>query len=76
MRPGNLPARTRQQHLTPSRLSTAKPERASALLRQTYRLVSEGVFSPLPVETFPVRVTDGWVEIGLTGSLGPAGGLA
>ena len=22
-----------------------------------------------PVETFPVRVTDGWVEIGLTGSL-------
>jgi len=24
-----------------------------------------------PVETFPVRVTDGWVEIGLTGSLAP-----
>jgi 3-phenylpropionate/trans-cinnamate dioxygenase ferredoxin subunit len=22
-----------------------------------------------PVETFPIRVTDGWVEIGLTGSL-------
>jgi hypothetical protein len=22
-----------------------------------------------PVETFPTRVTDGWVEIGLTGSL-------
>jgi 3-phenylpropionate/trans-cinnamate dioxygenase ferredoxin subunit len=29
-----------------------------------------------PVETFPVRVADGWVEIGLTGSLGPGCGLA
>ena len=26
-----------------------------------------------PVETFPVRVIEGWVEIGLTGSLAPAG---
>ena len=25
-----------------------------------------------PVETFPTRVTDGWVEIGLTGSLSSA----
>ena len=29
-----------------------------------------------PVEIFPVRVTDGWVEIGLTGSLAPARGAA
>ena len=29
-----------------------------------------------PVEVFPVRVTDGGVEIGLTGSLAPARGLA
>ena len=29
-----------------------------------------------PVEIFPVRVTDGWVEIGLTGSLSPARGAA
>jgi 3-phenylpropionate/trans-cinnamate dioxygenase ferredoxin component len=29
-----------------------------------------------PVETFPVRVTDGWVEIGLTGSLARERGAA
>jgi hypothetical protein len=29
-----------------------------------------------PVETFPVRVTEGWVEIGLTGSLAPRRGAA
>ena len=29
-----------------------------------------------PVETHPVRVTDGWVEIGLTGSLAPERGAA
>ncbi|MGI8930670.1 MAG: Rieske (2Fe-2S) protein [Candidatus Limnocylindria bacterium] len=29
-----------------------------------------------PVETFPVRVRDGWVEIGLTGSLSAARGAA
>ena len=28
------------------------------------------------VETFPVRVTDGWVEIGLTGSLASERGAA
>ena len=29
-----------------------------------------------PIETFQVRVTDGWVEIGLTGTLAPAGSVA
>jgi 3-phenylpropionate/trans-cinnamate dioxygenase ferredoxin component len=29
-----------------------------------------------PVETFPVRVADGWVEIGLTGSLAGERGAA
>jgi 3-phenylpropionate/trans-cinnamate dioxygenase ferredoxin subunit len=29
-----------------------------------------------PVETFPVRLSDGWVEIGLTGSLAPTGSAA
>jgi 3-phenylpropionate/trans-cinnamate dioxygenase ferredoxin subunit len=29
-----------------------------------------------PVETFPVRVTDGWVEIGMTGSLARERGAA
>ena len=38
----------------------------------------EAVVAPAtePVEIFPVRVTDGWVEIGLTGSLAPARGAA
>ena len=29
-----------------------------------------------PVETFPIRVIDGWVELGLTGSLAPGQGAA
>ena len=29
-----------------------------------------------PVEIFPVRITDGWVEIGLTGSLARERGAA
>ena len=41
-------------------------------------VTGEAVIPPavFPIETFPVRVSDGWVEIGLTGSLSRERGAA